>query len=257
MSRRIRRALVTVAFALLCSVTIAAVSPFSLPVGAIVLDAGHGGHDPGAIATDPDGKSKPLVEKDIVLDVTVQTADLLMRWYPDLQVVLTRSDDQFVSLQSRADIASQLDPGTGKSTLLVSIHANASHTPEASGVEFLIKRSDKRIRFLDQNVPDWALFRYADYTTNELNQLLNRENVVLAATIRDRFLSRFPESRDRGIKEQDLWILNASKVPSVLVELAFMTHPVEGRNLANPSWRSEAARALAEGIADYINRYRF
>lgn len=229
-----------------------AVSPFSLPVSTVVLDAGHGGHDPGALAEYQWNGTTIIQEKEIVLDITRQTAAYLQQWYPDLNVVLTRNDDTFLTLRDRADITVNVNPQTGKMKLFVSIHANASQAQEASGFEILVKRSDTRVRFLDQDTPDWAIPRYANHTVGELNQLLNQANFLFAYRMQSRLREEFPGMRDRGIKEQDVWVLNASKTPSVLVEVGFMSNEQEAGNLIDPTWRSRMALAIARAIADSL-----
>jgi len=227
-------------------------APFSMPVSTVVLDAGHGGHDPGAVAEHRWNGTTVLQEKVIVLDITLQTAEQLRHWYPDLQVVLTRDDDTFLSLRERTDRVVHTNPGVDQMTLLVSIHANSSPVASASGFELLVKQSDIRVRFLDQETPAWAIFRYATHTVGELNQMLNQANFLFASRIRNRLKEEFPEMRDRGIKEQDVWILNASKSPSVLVEIGFMSNEQEARKLTDPAWQARMALAIARGIADSL-----
>jgi len=228
-------------------------SPFLYPVSTVILDAGHGGHDPGALIRFSDYAGEELLEKEIVLDITKQVAQLLRQWYPDLQVILTRNSDDFLSLQQRADIAARTNPGVGASSIFISIHANSSNASDASGVEFLVKRADKRVRFLVHDVDTWTIMRYANHTVDELNQLLNRANILLASQLEQRFLEQFPTVRNRGIKEQDIWVLNAGKVPSVLIEIGFLSNPEDAQNMQNPDWRSQVAHAIARGIADSLN----
>lgn len=231
------------------------VSPFSLPVSTVILDAGHGGHDPGALAEYQWNGTTLLQEKEIVLDITLRTAAYLQQWYPDLHIVLTRDDDSFLSLKDRTDFTVRVNPETGYMKLFVSIHANASQAKEASGFEILVKRSDARVRFLDQETPDWAIARYANHTVGELNQLLNQSNFLFASRMQYRLREEFPGMRDRGIKEQDVWVLNASKTPSVLVEVGFMSNEREAGNLIDPAWRSRMALAIARGIADSLRQH--
>lgn len=229
-------------------------SPFSMPVGAVVLDAGHGGHDPGASATYAWYGSEPIEEKEIVLDIMMQAAAFLRGKYPDITVTTTRSDDRFVSLEERSAIAARTDPGVGHTTIFISIHANSSLGNGVSGIELLIKPTDKRVYFLGDQSPNWALARFANHTGNELNQLLNRQNILLASHVKEAILRSFPTARDRGIKEQDVWVLNASTVPSVLVEIGFISNENEARLMMDPNWRTQMAQAIADGIGVHISR---
>lgn len=230
------------------------ISPFSLPVGSVILDAGHGGHDPGATSDYGEGEEFVIQEKDIVLDVMLRVTDLLTAWFPDIVVVTTRDDDRFISLEDRAAIAAATNPGVGRSSLLVSIHANSTVGNGASGMELLIKQTDKQVRFLDPQVPDWAISRFANHTSGELNRLLNRENLLLASYIRQSLVTRFPSVRFRGIKEQDVWVLNASRVPSILIEIGFVSNQEEALLMQEEGWKAEMAEAIAHGLANYINR---
>jgi N-acetylmuramoyl-L-alanine amidase len=242
------RYVIMIALCSFLSVGFAGVSPFSMPIDTLILDPGHGGHDPGAVAGD-------LQEKDIVLAVTQKLADYLNQWFPDLTLVLTRSDDRFLSLEDRVAIAAEQPLGVGSSALMVSVHANASHSSEASGVEILIKPTDHPVTFLSYPSPDWALFRYANFTSGELNQQLNRENLLLATLINDRLMQHLPIVRNRGIKEQDVFILSESTYASVLVEIGFISNEQERKDLSNSTYQSTIARAIAEGISDYLNLY--
>ena len=230
------------------------VSPFSLPVSVIALDAGHGGHDPGAVASYYWDDPIEIQEKEIVLDITLRIADILQENHPDIGIVTTRSTDEFVSLERRSEIVSTIDPSRGRSAIFVSIHANSATDNGASGLEFLIKRTDRWVRFLANDSPDWALARYANHTMGELNKLLNRENLYIASMIQHQLVNQFGDMRNRGIKEQDIWVLNASKVPSVLIEIGFISNEDEARKMMQDSWRQEIASAIAQALTHYINR---
>lgn len=231
------------------SISGAMVPPFSLPVGTVVIDAGHGGSDPGAVAQD-----MHLQEKEITLDLALRVEAMLRQSAPELQLLLTRADDTYVALAERAAVAAQHNPSVGKQAIFLSIHVNSSPTVDASGFEILVKRTDKRVSFLDPSVEDWVLLRYANHTVGELNRLLNRENMVFASHMDRSIRNRFPEARARGIKEQDVWVLNASKVPSVLIEVAFISHRGDVDLMKQQRWREHMARAITDGVLSYINR---
>lgn len=229
---------------------LAANSPFTLPVSMVVLDAGHGGHDPGAV-TQRDGS--PLVEKDIVLDLTLRIAEYLRNQESHLEVILTREDDRYVTLEDRADRAAQQDPGIGKSLVFVSIHVNSSNSNNASGFEILRKKTNQWVRFLDAQSPDWEMLRYANFTAGELNRSLNRENLLLASTMREELTKALPEMRNRGIKEQDVWVLHATQVPAVLVEVGFLSSDKDAACMTQESWLTTMSEAIGNGILRYIN----
>lgn len=230
-------------------------SPFSLPVGTVVLDAGHGGHDPGATASWQWEDHVYLQEKTITLELTQKIADSLRAVRPDIDIVLTRDSDTYMALQDRADVAAKLDPGVGESIVFVSIHANSSPSAEPSGFEILVKQTDKRLRFLDAQVEDWEIARFANQTISELNRLLNRENLLFATAVREQMAKNFPQARDRGVKEQDVWVLNASKVPSILVEVGFVSNSDDAYQMTRQTWLDHMADTVAAGILAYINLY--
>ena len=229
-------------------------SPFSLPVGTIVLDAGHGGEDPGAVASWSLDEEINLTEKEINLEITLRVAALLKE-KTDVEVLLTRQTDIFIPLSDRAAISSSHNPGVNKKTIFVSIHVNSSNSPLAHGYELFVKQSPKKVSFLDSESSIWVLSRYANFSNSQLNALLNRENVILAAYIEESLKKSFPQSRSRGVKEQDLWVLNQSKVPSVLIEVGFISNLEEAYLMAQDSWLQEMAKAITEGLINYINQH--
>jgi N-acetylmuramoyl-L-alanine amidase len=244
-------------FSLVClvfnSLFAAPLSPFSLPVGTIVLDAGHGGEDPGAVAAWSLDEEINLIEKEINLEITLKVAALLKE-KTDITVLFTRQTDVFIPLSDRAAVSSLHNPGINKKTIFVSIHVNSSNSPLAHGFELFVKQSPKKISFLNSESSIWALSRYANFSNSQLNALLNRENLILAAYVEESLKNSFPQSRSRGVKEQDLWVLNQSKVPSVLIEVGFISNLEEAYLMAQESWRQKMAEAITEGLLNYINQ---
>jgi N-acetylmuramoyl-L-alanine amidase len=231
-------------------------SPFELPLSTVVLDAGHGGHDPGATVKwhfAPDGM---LNEKDFTWELAALVQQKLLQKDSTLSVVLTRTDDSFVPLDYRAAMARAVDPGVGFSSLLVSIHANSASSPEASGYEFLIKQLNKKVRFLDEDSSNWHVSRYAIFSQTELNALLNRANLLLGQAMETALQAFFPSDRNRGIKEQDVWVLNASCIPSILVETSFISNESDARKMLDTVWKDSMADAIVDGILRYRDLLR-
>ncbi|MDY4609067.1 MAG: N-acetylmuramoyl-L-alanine amidase [Sphaerochaetaceae bacterium] len=225
------------------------VGPFAMPVGTVVLDAGHGGHDPGTSATWP--FSGPMDEKDITLDLVKRIKGILSIEAPALNVVLTRSDDTYVSLQGRCDIAVATEPTIGTSAIFVSIHVNSAQTTTAGGFEFLIKPQSRIVQILGSDSPASAAARFARYSNSELSRQLNQQNLLLGQAMEQALCAAFPKTRNRGIKETDIYVLNNSRMPAVLVEVGFISNETDARNLASPSWRQEMARAIASAILTF------
>ncbi|MFA5513778.1 MAG: N-acetylmuramoyl-L-alanine amidase [Sphaerochaetaceae bacterium] len=242
--------IVTIILFLLIPLCLTFSNPFNRQVTTIILDAGHGGSDPGAVATE---NGLTLQEKNINLEITLSVKELLEEQL-DCNVLLSRSDDSFISLAQRAAFAADNEIPFEKSNILISIHVNSSTGNEATGFEIIIKEGRKRVSFLDSLVKDWALFRFASYPNSQLNELLNRQNSLLATYLLEALENNFPDERSRGIKEQDLWVLNGSKIPSVLVEVGFLSNSFDFKKLATAEYRKRMAEAISAGIVAYVNR---
>ncbi len=224
----------------------AAVDPFSLPVGTVIIDAGHGGHDPGATKRWPFHQGE-ILEKDLNLDIAKRLAVLLKLDHPDLQVIMTREDDSYLSLAERSHIASS-QPLLGKGALFVSIHVNSAASEAANGFEILTKFQDKRVVLLDEHTPTANIALFASHSQASLNRLLNNRNLVVASVFEKTLNQRLITTRSRGIKEQDLWVLNQSRMPSVLVEVGFLTNEADARRLLSSQHRQTLAEVLCEAI---------
>lgn len=223
-----------------------AVGPFAMPVGTVILDAGHGGHDPGTSATWP--FSGAVNEKDITLDLVKRIKGILSIEAPAMNVILTRNEDVYVGLQDRCDIAVATEPAFGASAIFVSVHVNSAQTTTASGFEFLIKPQTRKVQILGSDSPASAAARFARYTNSELSRQLNQQNLLLGQAMEQSLVAAFPKVRNRGVKETDIYVLNNSRMPAVLIEVGFLSNEGDARNLTSPSWRQEMARAIACAI---------
>jgi len=222
------------------------------PLRMIVLDAGHGGHDPGA--TGPSG----LAEKDLVLDVTRRVAKLVEAEL-GVRILLTRSDDTFVTLRDRTSIANR-----ERADLFVSIHGNAHRQIDSAGVETY---------FLSSEATDSGA-RQAAAVENSVVQLENpaggrgRADIVkailwdlaqsefqaessrLAEIVQDS-MTRSLRIPNRGVKQAGFYVLGGAAMPAILVEIGFVTNPREERRLRESRYRDEIARAILAGLAEY------
>ncbi len=229
----------------------AANDPFSYPVSTVILDAGHGGRDPGASAS-YSFTGGTVNESDLVLDITKRVFALLSMEKPALKLLMTRLDDSYISLAERSMVAYTTELAPQSSILFVSIHINSAQAREATGFEVLTKRQEKRVGFLDEHTPVNNIPLYAPFTALELNRLLNQRNLFVARTFEEVLTQQMPSSRNRGIKERDLYVLNASRVPSVLLELGFLSNEDEARNILSPAWRQMVANAIAEAVLSCV-----
>lgn len=204
----------------------------------IVLDPGHGGHDPGARG--PTG----LREKDVTLDIARKVAEILFENTSD-RIILTRSEDVFVRLQDRANIANE-----NNADMFVSIHVNASPSRTATGVETFYQSISlvESSRILEKTGGS----SYDPSMTIEslLRSKMQKGSVDLAISIQDE-LVRELGVENRGVKEAMFVVLKNSDVPAVLVEVGFISNPSEERKLRTQEYRDKIARAIASGIMKF------
>jgi len=220
-------------------------NPFALPLGTIVIDAGHGGHDPGAIRS---FEGSLIVERELTLDIALRLERLLNEAHPSLNVVMTRRDDRFLTLEERGRIAYQtvLPPKT--SALLLSIHINSAEHPAAQGFEVFTKLKEKEIPILDSKTPKEHIALFSKHNKKELNILLFEETRKVATVVSSALVKGLPMQVNRGIKELDLWVLNAARMPAVLVEAGFLSNDKELALLLDPQYRQTIALALFHAI---------
>lgn len=214
----------------------------------IVLDPGHGGKDPGAIG--PGG----IAEKDVVLSVAKKLA-LKLRREMGVQVVLTRQDDRFIPLENRTAIANAED-----ADLFISLHMNASPNGDARGIEtyYLDNTTDEAARRLaarengtsTKNISDLQ-FILSDMTQN----MKLEDSITLAYRLQSSLVAGMnkvmPEVRDLGVKQALFFVLVGARMPSVLVELGFITHRGEGPALSRARYQDAMVDALYEGIQKF------
>jgi N-acetylmuramoyl-L-alanine amidase len=220
----------------------------------VVLDAGHGGHDSGAIG--PTG----LMEKDLVLDVARRVARLVEERLR-LKVTQSRSADYFVPLRERASIANRAG-----ADLFISIHANAHRDMASAGVEtyFLsLEATDSAARQVAERenqvieLENHGTAGQTDMVRGILwdlaQQKFREESSVLAEVVQDSMTEslRIP---NRGVKQAGFYVLGGAAMPAVLIEIGFVTNRREERRLRDRRYRDDIAQAIFAGIAAYQRR---
>ncbi|MDD5200087.1 MAG: N-acetylmuramoyl-L-alanine amidase [Terrimicrobiaceae bacterium] len=195
----------------------------------VVLDAGHGGHDSGAVGVL--GR-----EKDYTLDVVLRARALLLR--AGFKVKTTRLSDVFIPLEDRVAIANRL---TG--ALFVSVHFNKSNTSGGTGIE--------TYALAPRGVPsmDEASLHYSDFTQNPGN-VHDAENIALAAAVHS-MMVRNLRITDRGIKRARFVVIKNIRIPGVLLEGGFVDSPYDSRLIAAPDYRQRIAQSLVEAVTAY------
>jgi N-acetylmuramoyl-L-alanine amidase len=221
----------------------------------VVLDAGHGGHDTGAVG--PSG----LLEKDVVLDLALRLRRLL-RDRLGVRVIMTRTEDIFIPLQERTAIANR-----AKADFFVSLHMNGAAKRGAVGFEtfyFTREPSDNDARASAQRE---NLIIETDAARGKDQESLLRITLADMAVTRDMresgelaelvltSLDKLLKVENRGVKSGPFYVLATAAMPAILVEGAFITNPKEERRLQQEAYRERVATALFEGIAKYKARY--
>lgn len=223
----------------------------------IVLDAGHGGHDPGTQNT-----SLGLHEKDIALAVTLKVGKYIEEHMPDVEVVYTRTDDTFVPLSQRG-----LKATRNRGDLFVSIHVNSvPNSPSAHGTEtfFLgLARSESALEVMkrENSVVDLENGPGSlDLSEEELliYELTNTGNLAIseriATNVENQFKNR-AQRRSRGVKQAGLEALWHASTPAVLIELGFLSNPSEARFLNSEYGQTVMASAIFRAIRDFKLEY--
>lgn len=208
-------------------------------LGTIVIDPGHGAHDPGA-----QNNALKLTEKHLALDVSQRLAKLLRaRGY---KVILTREDDRFLELTARSAAAN-----SAGADLFLSVHFNASTASSVAGAETFV--------FTPQNQPSTSRNTLAASDKRAYPANANDVWNVLAGFYIQKELVTDLKPTDRGLKRARFTVLRDLKMPGVLIEGGFVTHPTEGRNIGSAGYRQQIAQSIAEGVYAYqrtLNRLR-
>jgi N-acetylmuramoyl-L-alanine amidase len=219
-----------------------------LKVRRVVIDAGHGGHDTGAIG--PRGTR----EKDVALAISKKLAARLEAM--GLEVVLTRDDDTFVRLEDRTRIANR-----ERGDLFISVHCNAAPSKTLRGIEtytlntssnrYAIRLAARENATTERGVGDLQ-YILADLATKantgESAQLAQRVQRSLVRNLG----ARYKDVKDLGTKEALFFVLLGAKMPAILVETSFLSHPDEEQRLASDAYQEETAASIAEAVGDFL-----
>ena len=219
----------------------------------VVLDAGHGGKDPGR-------PTKFDTEKSITLKIVLKLGEELEK-HKDIKVIYTRKTDVFVELRKRASIANKAD-----ADLFVSIHCNAHHT-QAYGTETYvlslsntgrnieIAKAENEVIFLEDDYEK----HYEGFNPNLPESLIGLtlmqedyvdQSITLARFVEDNFQNKL-KRKSRGVKQISLWVMHNTYMPSVLIETGFITNKLEGAYLSSTKGQTEMAASIKDAILKY------
>ena len=224
----------------------------------VVIDPGHGGKDSGTLGTS-------IKEKDVVLSVGLKLGQLIKRQHPNVKVIYTRSTDVFIPLDQRAMIANK-----AKANLFLSIHADHAETPTVRGAStftlgqnrtrenFEIAKRENSVILLEDDYKQ----RYEGFDPNSAESYIMFEfmqdnymnqSIQFASILQEKFMSS--GRKDRGVRQDVFLVLRCTSMPSVLVELGFLSNHEEEQFLKSEEGRDQMALALLRGFSDFKNNY--
>lgn len=244
-------------FVLTLIFSIASVAQTNTKPFVVVLDAGHGGKDPGRPT------NFGYKEKDIALDIALKVGENLKR-HGDIQVIYTRSTDVFIELRQRAKIANKAD-----ADLFVSIHCNA-HNSQAYGTETYvlgIHRNDSNFRVAQQEnevifLEDDFESNYQGFDPNSPESMIGLtlmqedyldQSILLARYVQDNFTYKL-KRKNRGVKQAGFWVLHNTYMPSILIETGFITNKSEGDYLNSLNGKTNMSKSISDAILDYKSK---
>lgn len=221
----------------------------------VVLDPGHGGHDPGSMGY------RNVKEKNIVLDIAKKVGAYIKEYMPGVKVVYTRTDDEFVALEERGSIANRHE-----GDLFVSIHCNSHTTRQPNGVElyFLgLERSQSALEVMKRE--NQVVRANNDTEQKELSQeellvyeLANSGYIATSEQIAGMMeyqLDQRAQRHSRGVKQARFVVLYHASMPAVLVETGFISNPSEARYLTSDRGQAYTASAIFRAIRNYKDEY--
>lgn len=225
-------------------------------IGAILIDPGHGGKDPGASGTfKVNGKTIKVQEKDVVLFIGKMLYSRLKAAYPEKQIIMTRYGDTFPQLSERTDIANNVKLGANEAILYVSIHANASLNKASSGYEVWYLSPGYRRTVLDKSATggDNSLFPILN---SMMEEEYTTESILIAKFIMDGLGAQIGNlSKARGIKAEEWFVVRNANMPSVLIEVGFVTNEKEALNLNTESYLQKIALGIYNGISAFVTHF--
>ena len=227
----------------------------------IVIDPGHGGKDPGTLGS-------YTKEKDVALQVALKVGDYVKKYISDVEIIYTRKDDTFIELEKRSEMANNHD-----ADLFVSIHANSlpKKTPitrkkAIKGSEVYVMGAQNTDRALEvaqrensvilleedyQKNYDFDPQSEESYILYNLTQSAYQDNSLMLASLIDDQLKNRAGRKSYGVKQSSLYVMWSTAMPSVLVEIGYLSNPVEEKELNNPEVQSYIASGIYRAIKEY------
>jgi N-acetylmuramoyl-L-alanine amidase len=220
----------------------------------IVIDAGHGGKDPGTIGT------TGVQEKNIVLPIAVKFGQLISQKYPDIKIIYTRDKDEFIEVKDRTVIANN-----SKGKLFISIHANhkKQEENEKNGFEIYVVNKERFPEAIQITEHDNTLLKFqkagTDTTDNFIFSTLAQNgyfkyNEILSSNIEINMLS-LTQLASRGVMQANFWVIMGASMPSVLIESGYLSDPNDEKYLNSAAGQAAIAAALFNAFSSYKNLF--
>lgn len=228
------------------------------PSFVVVIDAGHGGHDPGALGSISQ-------EKNINLSIALEFGRMIEKNDPSVKVIYTRKTDKYLTLQERADVANN-----AHADLFVCVHTNANNNPEATGAETYTLGLTKSKSNLDVAMRENSVIlleddykvKYEGFNPKSVDSYIMFEciqdkyidkSVQIASDIQKSFVA--VGRKDRGVRQAGFWVLHKTAMPSILVEVGYITNPEEERFLNSSSGQQKIADAIYSSFERFRKEY--
>ncbi len=223
----------------------------------ILIDPGHGGRDSGAGRTWPvDSTLYPISEKDVVLEISLRLTEQLKKAYPRKNILLTREDDIYPTLEERVALANGVNLEPREGMIYISIHANASLNGKAEGYEVWYLPRDYRRELVDPGSLGGGGGDIAPIVNALWEEEFTHESVRLADMILDGFRDLLGDDiPDRGRREESWFVVRNARMASVLIEVGFVTNQAETTRLRNPEYLSRITEGIYNGVADFIDYF--
>jgi N-acetylmuramoyl-L-alanine amidase len=228
----------------------------------VVIDAGHGGHDPGAVSS-----NRRILEKNITLSVALKLGKMISTSYPDIDVVYTRSNDRFIPLNERSEIANR-----NKADLFISIHVNSARSKSAAGSETFVMGMDKGSSNLEVSMLENSVItlegedyesKYEGFDPNNpesyiifsLLQNAYLEQSLIMASLIQKHSDKGPIKINRGIKQAEFLVLWKTTMPAVLVELGFLSNSSDLPQLLSADNHVRFAENIFNAFKEFRSQY--
>jgi len=227
-------------------------------IAAIIIDPGHGGRDPGASwEYNIQGKILKSVEKDITLKVSRQLHATLRSAYPDKQVFITRTGDTNPTKDARVNLANSVPLAQNEAAIYISIHANSSLNRNARGYEVWYLNPSYRREVIDKSKYEESSNELRKEVLPILNSMMEEELTTESIILANSILKSLGEAvgnklPSRGLKAEEWFVVRNAHMPSVLVELGFVSNETDALLMSDDAYLKNLSDALYKGIADFV-----